>query len=303
MLGAPLSAHDHLICNIPSFMLHDNQEPTWVVWQGSLEHRGRAIAVGFADLNNFRVNFDQVSNVLIDHSGCETMSRFADAMKGRQLYCLSTRGGFGIASFPKKSSRSGGMAMASDMRMGGARLIGVAAVLGTGLLLASGVARADDRYTFTLTPLSGRGANASGTFTLGVIPNTSIALFTSVNVNLYSDGIYYTIDRVIFGSNVQNNSIGAVFTGSGSSLGIYGTPTVTHREISGTVNTTYATNEDYFGPSLFDAVLSSDSNSGGGASGGAPAPEVNAALSLAIAGATVAVLRRKRGGRSGPAAA
>jgi hypothetical protein len=196
--------------------------------------------------------------------------------------------------------------MAIHVRTGRARVKGAGLVLGLALLGASSAARADYSYTFTLTPLSGNGAYASGTFTLEDIPNTSIALFTSVDANVYFGTGYYIVDQVIQGSNIQAApiGIGAIFLGSNSSsLAISGTPTVTNSEIKGSVNTIIgtSTNSYYDGASFFDAILSS--NSGNGSSGGAPTPEVNAALGLAIAGATVAFLRRRRGGRSGAAAA
>ena len=54
----------------------------------------------------------------------------------------------------------------------------------------------------------------------------------------------------------------------------------------------------------FAGLFESDSSSGGGGgSGGAPAPEINAILGLALAGGTVAFLRRRRGERSEPAVA
>jgi hypothetical protein len=195
--------------------------------------------------------------------------------------------------------------MSKYMQMGGVKAIGAVAVLGLGLLCAPSAARADYLYTFTLTPLSGTGANASGTFALDSIPSTSpgtFALFTSVDAILYTNGSNYAINQTIRGGNVKTTSLGyslsALFLGPGSSLSFAGIPTVTNDEIAGSVVTIYSANSDFVDEaSFFDALLSSD-----GSSGGAPAPEVNAALSLAIAGATVAFLRRKRGGRSGSAA-
>jgi hypothetical protein len=197
--------------------------------------------------------------------------------------------------------------MAIHARMGGARAKSARLVLGLAFLWASCAANADDSYTFTLTPLSGNGANASGTFTLQNISNTSIALVTSVNASLYFDGDRYIFDQVLQGSNIRPSPIGVgvIFLGSGSSLAFYGTPSVTSTEIRGAVNTIIGTttNSYYNGASIFDAILTSTSGSGNGSSGGAPAPEVNAALGLVIAGATVVFLRRRRGSRSEAAAA
>jgi hypothetical protein len=52
---------------------------------------------------------------------------------------------------------------------------------------------------------------------------------------------------------------------------------------------------------VFSAIYSGPS--GGGGSGGAPTPEVNAGLGMLLAGASFAFLRRKRGGRHAAVAA
>lgn len=194
--------------------------------------------------------------------------------------------------------------MASSMRTIGARAIGAAAVLGLGLLGAPSNAWADYSYTFTLTPLNANGANASGTFTLNSTPSATpggFALFTSINANLYSSGNSYSIDQVQGGSVLRNNGagniVGAIFYGSGYDLGLTGSVNINNDQITGAVGTTsISANGSSFGSSFFDAAPSA-----GGDSGGVPTPEVNAALGLMLAGATVAFLRRKRGDQFGPA--
>lgn len=185
--------------------------------------------------------------------------------------------------------------MPSYMWRGGVGASGAAVALISGLLCAASAARADARYTFTLTPPSGSGVEASGVFTLGNVPSPSFpsfVLFTSVDATYTAAGGVYGVDQVIRGSNVRTDfggySVSALFLGPGASLSFTGTPTITNGEIRGTVRTIYSNGSGFVNEtSLFDAVPSS-----GGGSGGVPAPEVNAALSLALVGATLALLRR-----------
>jgi hypothetical protein len=195
--------------------------------------------------------------------------------------------------------------MARYRLMDDMRAIGAVVVMGLGPLFVPSAARADYIYTFTLTPISGAGANASGTFTLDSIPSTSpgsFTLFTSVDAVLYAGGSNYQINQIIRGGNIKTTAMGysvsALFLGADSSLSFSGTPTVADNAIQASVHTIYSNGSNFVDEaSFFDAILSSD-----GSSGGAPTPEVNAALGVTIAGATVAFLRRKRGGRSRSAA-
>lgn len=152
-------------------------------------------------------------------------------------------------------------------------------------------AKADDVYNFTLNSTSGSSLAASGVFTLsgaGLISSVSGVLdLPSYSINLtYSHPVSYINNSNMYAFFM---SVPGQYT---NSLTITGNITSNNGNYSGLVMTG---GSNIGGTGFFEAMLSSGSGTGGGSSGGAPSPEVNTFLGLALAASTMAFLRRRRG--------
>lgn len=195
------------------------------------------------------------------------------------------------------------------------------AMVGAILLSISSAAKSDDTYNFSIKPVSGGGnISAFGSFT-----SSTLGVITSVNATatagLFTYSLGYSPQTNTFSSAaIGNSSIFAVFATAGLSGTSFTGGNITVYSINPALYQNSADNANVYlgayhqtngvedavpvgGRGFFEAVLASGSGSGGGDAGGAPSPEVNVGLSLLLAGATVAFLRRKRGGRSDATAA
>lgn len=177
----------------------------------------------------------------------------------------------------------------------GMRAVCAAVVLGFGFIGLTSVARAEDTYNFTYVSTDG-SVSANGSFDL-----TSALTNTNVVANVILNGVSFTTGMDVgIASFVGNNLIiGAVsnFNVSTNSyangFNVSGNVNQANNSFSGQVNSQaqYGGNTVVESSGFFEASLSSGGSS---ASGGAPSPEVNAFLGLALAGGTVAFLRRRR---------
>lgn len=189
---------------------------------------------------------------------------------------------------------------------GGMRSAYVAVALG---LLGASAAKADNTYSFTLTPVTtaiGSSIAATGTFSLngiGVLTAGSATL--TLGTSTYTLNSFTSASRVIsFGTTPSIVQIGFNSTVSSAALNFSGNVSGTANSFSGTLSTNAVSSSgsSSAGSGFFTAALSS-APGGGGGSGGAPAPEVSGILGMALAGSTLAFLRRRRGNRvSHPAA-
>ncbi|QGY02371.1 hypothetical protein MMSR116_11170 [Methylobacterium mesophilicum SR1.6/6] len=190
----------------------------------------------------------------------------------------------------------------------------ICAAIGAVILSLPSAARSDDTYNFSITTFDGGNISAFGSF----VSNEN-SVITSVNGTAILGSYTFSLGNVAFGNIYNSGSSGsssmlAGFVTNGiSNPGATGgniviqsdTINVSQNSISGNINIQQAyhqTNgvEDGYVTDIagfFQAVLAptGGSGSGGGAnSGGAPSPEVNAFLGLALVGGTVAFLRRRR---------
>lgn len=197
--------------------------------------------------------------------------------------------------------------------MSRSKALAASTVLACGVLGLSSAAQADYSYTFSVTPLSGIGS-ASGAFTTNNVVSGSNALYT-----LTSGSYNFSLNGSNYAGTIQNGgsfiSFGTVsISGFGlspsNSLSLAGPiSSYTNSGFSGNVQTVESATPSSgpvvaFGSGFFQAFLSGSSGAGGGSggsgggSGGAPSPEVNAGLSLLLAGSALVFLRRRRGGQA-----
>jgi len=190
------------------------------------------------------------------------------------------------------------------------------AVVATALLISFSPARADDTYNFSVRSGNNDSISAIGSFTsnsMGAI--TSVSGVVTAGSFTYNVG-YSPFTNTFAPAGAGPASIFAVFattgiatpSSTGGNITIYSynfTPSQGAGSNNVFIGAYHQTNgvEDlrpgYGGTGFFEAVLASDGGptGGGSSSGGAPSPEVNALLGLALAGGTVAFLRRKRNAR------
>lgn len=152
---------------------------------------------------------------------------------------------------------------------------------------------ASDTYNFTLMPIQGYNFTANGTFTLSGSGDISLV---SGSINFPTYTISLTTSSPI--SYITHGNFYAYFMGSPgqymNQLTLMGNLTSSNGNYSGVVQTG---GYNVAGTGFFEAMLSSSAEGGsGGSSGGAPSPEVNTILGLAMAAGTVAFLRRRRRG-------
>lgn len=176
---------------------------------------------------------------------------------------------------------------------GGMRLAG--AVVALGLLGAA--AKADTTYNFDLQPGTvlglGNPFSAAGFFTLngvgGVTGGSATLGFggTTYTLGTTSGLIAASIVNLTFSSAISNVTLNLQGRAPGSSTSFSGSLIATATTPSTRTAET----------SVFSASASS------GSSGGVPTPEVNTLVGIALAGGSVAFLRRRRGNRTMKAAA
>lgn len=170
----------------------------------------------------------------------------------------------------------------------------VVAVLSIAFISLSSLARANDLYDFSLTPVTGSSVSASGAFTL-----SNDGFITSVNGSMNRGGsdlilnVSHPISYITFGNfyayfmnsnGIANSQITLTGKLNSSDTGYSGVVQVGGTNIAGT--------------GFFEAMLSPGTGGSSPGSGGAPSPEVNTGLGVLLAAATFAFLRRKRDGRN-----
>lgn len=195
------------------------------------------------------------------------------------------------------------------------RKVVACSVIAAALLVGFSSAKADDTYNFSVRTGNVNSISAFGSFTsnsMGTI--TSVAGTVTAGSFTYNVG-YSPFTNTFLAGGAGSASIFAVFatTGIATSSSTGGNITIYSYNFPSSqgagnnnvfIGAYHQTNgiEDltpgYGGAGFFEAVLASagGTTGGGSSSGGAPSPEVNAFLGLAIAGSTVAFLRRKRAG-------
>ena len=198
--------------------------------------------------------------------------------------------------------------------MSRSKALAASTVLACGVLGLSSAAQADYSYTFSVTPLSGSIGGASGAFTTNNVVSGSNALYT-----LTSGSYNFSLNGGNYSGSIQNGgsfisfgvaSIAGFGLSPSNSLSLLGPiSSYTNSGFSGIVQAVESATPGSgpvaaVGGGFFQAFLSGSPGSGGGSggsgggSGGAPSPEVNAGLSLLLAGSAFVFLRRRRGGQA-----
>lgn len=175
----------------------------------------------------------------------------------------------------------------------------------------SSIAKADDTYNF-----SAASSNAGYTSAFGSFTSNSTGAITSVNGTATASAYTYSLGHSAFtntfiSTGTNQGTIFAVFATSGLATPSYTGGNIQIYSFTPLTSPIGSANNVYIGayhqtsgvedlvPSnytgIFTATLASAGGDAGGTpSGGAPSPQLNALLGLALAGGTVAFLRRRR---------